>query len=37
MRVVSESNARTIYEKDGTRVEMVELDVEPVGLALVPS
>lgn len=32
MRVVTESPARMVYDKNGTRVEQVELDVDPVGL-----
>ncbi len=32
VRVVSEGSPKTIYDEDGTRVEMVVLDVDPIGL-----
>lgn len=32
MRVLTEGPPKTIYDKDGTKVEMAELDVDPVGL-----
>jgi hypothetical protein len=32
VRVVSESAPKTVYDKDGSRVEMVVLDVDPIGL-----
>lgn len=32
VRVLTEGAPRKIYEKDGTAVEMVELDVDPIGL-----
>jgi hypothetical protein len=32
VRVVSESPPKTIYDKEGSRVEMVVLDVDPIGL-----
>jgi len=32
VRVLTEGAPKTIYEKDGTKVEMVVLDVDPIGL-----
>jgi hypothetical protein len=32
MRVVTEGAPKVVYDKNGTRVESVELDVDPVGL-----
>ncbi len=32
VRVVTVGKPKTVYEKDGTRVEMVVLDVDPIGL-----
>jgi hypothetical protein len=31
-RVVSASAPKTVYDKAGTRVELVDLDVDPIGL-----